>query len=163
MLGEEREAMGQIQETLDIRAPIDRVFAALTDPSRASDWNPAVKNAQGAPTGPAHVGTQWNQSAIVAGRPVNLVCRITGLEAPTYGVLEVSGDQRGTITTRCSEIDGGTRVTQTLDYTPPGGIFGQMAGGMIANAIRREMIRTMERQRTIIEEESRAQSGSPAS
>jgi hypothetical protein len=78
-------------------------------------------------------------------------------------VLEVSGDQRGKITTQCSEIDGGTRVTQTLDFTPPGGIFGQMAGGMIANAIRREMIRTMDRQRNIIEEESRAHSGSPVS
>jgi uncharacterized protein YndB with AHSA1/START domain len=155
--------MGQIQETIDIKAPIDRVFAALTDPSRASDWNPAVKNVQGVPAGPAHLGTQWNQSTIVAGRPVSLVCRITKLEAPNYGVLEFSGDQRGKITTQCSEIDGGTRVTQTLDFTPPGGIFGQMAGGMIANAIRREMIRTMDRQRNIIEEESRAQSGSPVS
>lgn len=154
--------MGQIQETLEIKAPIDRVFAALTDPSRASDWNPALKNAQGAPAGPARAGTQWNQSAVVAGRTVNLTCRITKLEAPTYGVLEVSGDQRGTITTQCSEIDGGTRVTQTLDFTPPGGIFGQMAAGMISNAVRREMIRTMERQRTIIEEESRTQTGSPA-
>ena len=155
--------MGQIQETVDIKAPIDRVFAALTDPSRASEWNPAVKNVQDLRAGPAQLGTQWNQSAIVAGRPVSLVCRITELKAPTYGVLEVSGDQNGKITTQCSEIDGGTRVIQTLDFTPPGGIFGQVAGGMITNAIRREMIRTMDRQRTIIEDESRAQSGSAAS
>jgi uncharacterized protein YndB with AHSA1/START domain len=155
--------MGQIRETIDIKAPIDRVFTALTDPSRASDWNPAVTNVQGVGAGPVQSGTQWSLSAMVAGRTVNLVCRITRLEPPAWGVLEVTGDHRGKITTQCSEIAGGTRVIQTLDFTPPGGILGQMAGGMISNAIRREMMRTMERQRGIIEQESHAESGSRTS
>lgn len=135
-------------------APIDRVFAALTDPRRGSDWNPAITGIHGVTPGPAQVGTQWNQSTLIGGREINLVCRITQLNPPTYGVLEISGDQRGTITTHCAPLGAGTRVTQTLNFVPPGGIFGQMAGGFLSNALRREMSRTMERQRMIIEAEA---------
>ncbi len=147
--------MGEITETVDIMAPIDQVFAALTDPRRGQEWNPAISGIDGITPGPTRIDTQWHQSTHIAGRPVKLVCRITDLQPPNYGVLEISGDQRGVITTNCSVINGGTRVSQTLNFVPPGGIFGQMTGGFISNAIRREMMRTMERQRTIIEAEAR--------
>lgn len=146
--------MGEITETIDIRAPIDQVFAALTDPHRGQEWNPAITGIDGITPGPARVGTQWNQSTVISGKTVKLVCKITQLQPPNHGVLEISGDQRGTITTNCSLINDCTRVTQTLNFVAPGGIFGQMAGGFISNAIRREMMRTMERQRAIIEAEA---------
>lgn len=146
--------MGEITETIDIMAPIDQVFAALTDPRRGPEWNPAITGIDGITPGTSHPGTQWNQATLIGGKSIKLVCKITQLQPPNYGVLEVSGDQRGTITTNCSVINGGTRVTQTLKFVPPGGIFGQMAGGFITNSIRREMIRTMERQRSIIESEA---------
>lgn len=148
--------MGEITESVDIMAPIGRVFAALTDPNRGQDWNPAITGLEGITPGPTHVGTQWIQLTLIGGREMKLRCTITQLDPPTYGVLEVSGDQRGSITTHCSPINGGTRVTQTLNFVPPGGIFGQMAGGFLSNALRREMIRTMERQRSILESEAEA-------
>jgi uncharacterized protein YndB with AHSA1/START domain len=149
--------MGEITESVDIMAPIDHVFAALTDPRRGPEWNPAITGIEGLTPGPSQVGTQWNQSTLVAGRAIKLMCKITRLEPPTYGVLEISGDQRGTITTHCTPTTGGTRVTQTLDFVPPGGIFGQMAGGFLSNALRREMMRTMERQRAVLESEAGAE------
>jgi uncharacterized protein YndB with AHSA1/START domain len=155
--------MGEITETIDIKAPIDRVFTALTDPRRGSEWNPAISGIQDITPGPTQTGTQWKQSTVVAGRPINLLCRITRLDAPTLGVLEVSGDQRGKITTYCSQVDGATRVTQTLEFVPPSGLFGGLAGGFISNALRREVVRTMDRQRTIIEGECGAQRGSRTS
>ena len=145
--------MGEVTESIHIRGRIDRVFEALTDPMRGSEWNPAITGIHGITPGPVRVGTQWTQSTLIAGRPIELVCRISQLDAPYLGVLEVSGDQRGKITTRCTEGDGGTHVTQTLEFTPPGGLFGQMAGGLIGNALRREMVRTMERQRSVLEQE----------
>jgi uncharacterized protein YndB with AHSA1/START domain len=149
--------MGEITESVDIMAPIDRVFAALTDPHRGQDWNPAITEIEGITPGPVHSGTQWIQSTLIGGREIKLECTITRLDPPTYGVLEVTGGQRGSIATHCTPINGGTRVTQILSFVPPGGIFGQMAGGFVSNALRREMMRTMERQRTIIEAESGAQ------
>ena len=145
--------MAEVTESIDIRAPTDRVFAALTDPWRGSEWNPAITGIQDITPGPVRIGTQWTQSTHIAGRPIQLVCRITELQAPFLGVLDVSGDQQGKITTRCAEVPGGTRVTQTLEFVPPGGIFGQMAGGFIGNGLRREMVRTMERQRSVLEQE----------
>ncbi len=145
--------MGQLQESVFIRAPIGRVFPALTDPRRATQWNPAVVGVENVSAGPPSVGSQWTQDTVVGGRTLQLTCRITRLESPTFGVLEITGDQQGKITTQCAELDGGTQVTQTLEFVPPGGLFGQMAGSFITNALRREMIRTMERQRSVIEAE----------
>jgi uncharacterized protein YndB with AHSA1/START domain len=145
--------MGQIQESMFIRAPIECVFPALTDPHRAAEWNPAVLGIEGMPSGAPAEGAQWIQNTMVGGRTMRLICRITRLDTPTFGVLEISGDQRGKITTQCARRDGGTEVMQTVEFVPPGGMFGQMASGFISNALRREMLRTMERQRATLETE----------
>ncbi|HEX6508205.1 MAG TPA: SRPBCC family protein, partial [Chloroflexota bacterium] len=159
--GGERSTMPTIQENIDIRAPIDKVFAALIDPRRGPEWNPNLVRVEDVEAGPARAGTEWRQTTMVAGRPINLNCRVTKLDAPKFGVLEVTGDHQGSVTTMCEERDGMTRVTQTLQYNLPRGMFGQMAGGFIANALRREMVRTMDRQRTILERENASSDRSP--
>ena len=34
---------------------------------------------------------------------------------------------RGQVVTECSQMAGFTRVTQTIEFTPPGGLLGKMA------------------------------------
>ena len=155
--------MAQIRESVDIRAPIDRVFAALTDPRRGPDWNPNLIDVRDIAPEPLGPGTVWKQTAMVAGRPMDLICRVTRLDPPRYGVLEITGAQEARVTTECSEADGVTHVTQTLEYRPPRGMFGRLAGSFVSNALRREIVRSMDRQRTILEAEHRAGSGPRAS
>lgn len=151
--------MAEIVERVDIRAPIDRVFAAITDPERAQDWNNNVLEVRDISPRPVQPGTEWTQTTMMAGRPVELRCRIARYERPYHGVLEVAGDHAGTITTICEEASGGTRVTQRLKFQPPGGLFRGLAGGFITNAVRRELKYTMDRQRMILEREYGATRG----
>jgi uncharacterized protein YndB with AHSA1/START domain len=155
--------MVQIQESVDIRAPIDRVFEALTDPRRGPEWNPNLVNVRDIIPEPVQVGTTWKQTVMMAGRSIDLTCRVIRLEAPRAGALEVTGAHGGRITTDCAEMDGMTRVTQTIEFEPPKGVFGKMAGGFVSNAVRREMARSMDRQKLTLELEYGAQSGSQAS
>lgn len=145
--------MPTIEESVDIRAPVTEVFAAITDPRRSVEWSPSVKAVTPASPLPVQVGTTWRQRVGMAGTTVMLDCRVVALMPPHDGVLEISGDQRGRLTTRCREGDGLTRVTQTLMYDVPGGIAGSIMAKVAQPIIRREMVQSLARVRETLERE----------
>ena len=146
--------MPKVEHTIDIRAPIDRVFPALTDPRRSSEWNPNIIDVSQISSNPIGEGTTWRQVMSIAGRPANLLCRVVQFRPPYEGILQITGDQRGQTCTRCMAIDGGTRVTQSLEFTLPGGLLGKAMEGMVRSQLQRELERTMERQRVALEREA---------
>lgn len=152
--------MARVSESIDIRVPCERVFAAITDPRRTMEWNPNVIALEDLSDQTAHQGTSWIQTAMIAGRATQLHCRIVGWQPPHVGVLDISGDQKGSVRTECREVGGATRVVQTIDFTPPGGLLGAMAGGLIARQIGSELSRSLRRQRETLEREWRESGGS---
>jgi uncharacterized membrane protein len=150
----------QVRETIDIRAPQDTVFNAITDPRRTMEWNPNIIDLKGLKGVPVGVGSTWIQTTSIAGRPLALNCRVARWDAPRLGVLDVSGSQQATITTECVPVSGGTRVVQTIDFTPPGGFLGAMAGGLIGQQLARELRTSLQRQKTTLERELGGASGS---
>jgi uncharacterized protein YndB with AHSA1/START domain len=150
----------RVKESVDIRAPIDRVFATITDPRRSGDWNPNVVGIEGLSEGAVRQGTSWTQYVLIAGRRARLTCRISAYRAPFAGVLDISGDQNAVVSTRCEATGGMTRVTQTLDFKPPGGRLGALAGGTLTPVLHREVKRALERARAAIEQEALESHGS---
>lgn len=145
--------MATISETVIINAPIERVFDVVTDPRRTGDWNPNIVDISRPSPLPAQVGTSWVQTVLMMGRQQRMNCRVTELDRPVSGRLDISGDQHATITTVCEPVPGGTRVTQTIEFRPPGGLFGSIAAGVAAPLLLKEMRQSMERQRIAIERE----------
>lgn len=141
-----------VEQSIDIQAPIDVVFDALTDPRRTQEWNPNIVEVSGV-TYPLREGSSWRQVALVLGKPANLSCRIVRFLPPHEGVLEISGDQRARAWTRCESLGSSTRVTQGIDFAPPGGRLGKLAGGLARPAVQYELHQTMTRQRAILEAE----------
>jgi uncharacterized membrane protein len=146
--------MPVVEDSIDIRAPVDAVFKAITDPRRTMEWNSSIAGVSGLSEYPPRLGTSWSQVAMVAGRKMDLNCRIVSWNEPYEGALQVTGGQRATITTRCREVGDVTRITQTIDFIPPGGLLGSLAGGMISSAVKREMRGAMQRQKEAIEREA---------
>ncbi len=151
--------MPTIEDSIEIKAPVGEVFAALTDPHRTSEWNPNIIEVRDITEGATRQGTAWRQIAMIAGRKVNLSCRIQRFEPPHVGELEIAGDQRGRVLTVCRETSEGTHVTQSLEFVPPGGMLGQMASTMLQPMLRRELAQTLSRQRDILEREDGAKRG----
>ena len=58
------------------------------------------------------------------------------------------------------DVAEGTRVVQSIDFKPPGGKLGAMAGGMIARQIAGELSKSLKRQRETLEREYGATRGS---
>ncbi len=144
----------RVRASIDIHAPIEAVFAALTDPKRVPEWTDNVIEVHDISDYPVQEGTTWEQLTVVADRRLNLVCHVTAFEPPHGGVLEISGDHRGRISTRCEQVGDATRVTQDIEFEAPGGILGRVAGALIGPALKGELARAMERQREILEREA---------
>lgn len=145
--------MTVVEQSIDIRAPIERVFAVVTDPRRGPEWNPSIVEVSDFSGYPIYPGTTWQQVVMVLGKPMRLMCRVQEYVAPYSGVIEVSGDQRGRIWTRCDASGGVTRVTQGMDFIPPGGMLGRLGMGMMRGRIQQELYGTMVRQRDALDAE----------
>jgi len=152
-----------VEHSVDIRAPIDAVFAALTDPRRGPEWNTNILDVAGFSGYPLQVGSTWRQTMMMMGRPTTLNCRIAQWDPPYEGLLEISGGQRAQVRTQCRPVGASTRVTQVLDFVPPGGALGRLAANLAVSAVRREMAVAMERQRAALEREIGASGGSRTS
>jgi uncharacterized membrane protein len=151
--------MPTVEHTVKIRAPIEAVFTAATDPKRAPEWNPNVIEVRDV-TYPLQEGSTWKQITVVMGRQVTLNCRVVRFGPPHEGDLEVSGDLRGRIWTRCQSDGTETQVTQGIEFEPPGGSLVRMAAGLLRPTVQRELKQSMERQRTTLEQESGGIGGS---
>jgi uncharacterized protein YndB with AHSA1/START domain len=155
--------MTRVEADIDIRAPIEMVFSAITDPRRASEWNDNVTEVTNVSDYPVRQGSTWRQVTIVAGRPTNLNLRVASFRPPYEGLLEITGGQKGTIRTQCEKIPGGTRVRQVLDFVPPGGALGRLAAKAIGPVIHHELAQALERQKAALERETAGAYGSRTS
>lgn len=153
--------MPVVERTIDIRAPIETVFAAVTDPGRGPEWNPNILEVSGVEY-PIREGSTWQQTVLVAGRRMHLTCRVVRYDPSTLGELIVSGDQQGHIWTQCEPVGPYSRVTQRMEFTSPGGMLGRMVGGFATRMVAQELNRSLERQRMTLETEAGGRHGSGA-
>jgi uncharacterized protein YndB with AHSA1/START domain len=142
--------MPTVQCSAVINAPISEVFTAATDPNRGPEWNPNVQPSSSVPL-PVAVGSRWEQTTIVLGRPMKLVCTVTKFEPPYYGELAISGEQQARSITRCEQEGQATRLTQVFEFRMPGGMVGRMMGGMVDGMLARELEHTMQRMKMTLE------------
>lgn len=150
--------MTLVETSIDIRAPIETVFREITDPRRAGEWNGSIVEVRDI-TLPVQVGATWTQVLRVLGRTLTLHCRIARYDAPTYGELEVTGDQQARITTRCDAFGEFTRVSHGVDFVPPRGTFGGLGGSLMKSMLQRDLTQSAARQRETLERENGGKSG----
>lgn len=148
--------MTRIEESIEVRAPIERVFAAITDPRRAPEWNPGIVEVRDVSDRPVRQGTTWRQTMMVMGRLMTFTCFVEQYQPPRHGVLSIEGDQGGQVVSRCEPVPNGTRVIQTFDFTLPGGKLGGLAGGLVANKLKGELTASLKRMRDTVEHETNA-------
>jgi hypothetical protein len=155
-------AMARVEESIDIAAPIEDVFAAITNPRRTPEWNAAIVEVSHVSDPQTRVGTTWRQVARYAGRTVTFHCRVDEYDPPHEGVLDVKGDYEARIVTLCESVEKQTRLVQSIDFAAPTGIRGRMEMAVVQPMIRHEMRRTMARQKEILEREVERNDGSAA-
>ncbi len=123
--------MAHIRETINIAAPVAQVWDFITHTANLDRW--AAEAIAEATSDAMEVGTAWTEKLHVAGRSLDVTWRIHEVATPhklTFvGATPGGGKARGSHT--LADMPGGTEMTTELEYTLPGGVFGQVADRLI--------------------------------
>ncbi|HUS14737.1 MAG TPA: SRPBCC family protein [Chloroflexia bacterium] len=123
--------MAHLREMITIAAPIGTVWEFITHTSRLTAW--AAEAIEEATGDAMAVGTAWTEKLHVAGRVLDVTWRIHEMQAPTQlayvGATPGGGSAQGSHT--LEEVPGGTQMTTEIEYTLPGGVFGEVADRLV--------------------------------
>jgi uncharacterized protein YndB with AHSA1/START domain len=91
--------MAYYRAQLDVRRPIDEVFAYLADFSNTQEWDPGVVSAKKRGGGPVTVGTQFEVVSKFLGQELPLDYQIVQYDPPNRLVLEAENDNLRSVDT----------------------------------------------------------------
>ena len=126
--------------TVDFAAPVDAVYAYLSDPARRPEWQSSLRRIQDL-RGDGRVGTTWRDVTAVGARPRMEVTELT----PGRSWAE-RGTWRGiaaTLRLDFAATDAGTSVTATVDLAtvlplwPAGWVLRRLAPYAVRADLRR--------------------------
>jgi hypothetical protein len=121
LLAQEEPPMAYYRAQIDVRRPIDDVFAYLADFSNTEKWDPGVVSAKKRGKGPVAVGTQFKVVSKFLGHELPLVYRIVQCDPPNRVVLEAENDNlRSVDTITFKKTARGTRLTYDANLTLKG-------------------------------------------
>src|SRR5215467_10923786 len=105
--------MVTFETSIEIRRPVEAVFAFVSDPRNEPQWRKTVtvKEFQVTPDGPPAVGTQVRGVASLLGVKLEMTSRITALEPNrSYSIKGSSGAGWMEATWRFEAVGEGTRL-----------------------------------------------------
>lgn len=150
--------MAQIQRSVMIDAPAERVFALLCDTNRFSDW---VAGFGGLITGPdtltAESSFRWRLNVLrLTFRPRSTITTFSAPESYKEAIT-IPGVLRGTLVKTAITEKRRVRLTWVLEYRLTGGPLGVAADWALAQRLaERNMQQSLAQAKTLLEAEKRA-------
>lgn len=130
--------MFEIEETVTIAQPIERVWAFVMDEANDPLWQTTLTDVRRLSEGPMAVGTRVSESRRFLGRTIETVWEMTECEAPhRSSIASVKAPFAWQGTYALEETGEGTRFTIRLQGSP-GGFF-RIAEPLLERFVRREM------------------------
>src|SRR5262245_22426694 len=102
-----------MSHTMDIAAPPERVFAAISSVDALHAWMPNLVSIEPLTEGNVRVGSQWRETRKLMGHQASEVFEVTALDAPRRLGLRVDG-------TKGTSGKGEFLFDYTLEPTPAG-------------------------------------------
>jgi len=117
--------MATVKVSRQIAAPVERVFQMFTDIEHGAEHVTNIKKIETLSTGPFSLGTRWQETRDLLGRPDDAEMEITAFELNrTYVVTHHKAGARIDATFTFEPLDGGTTVSIEFgvggDGLPPG-------------------------------------------
>ena len=113
--------MAYYRALLDVRRPVDEVFAYLADFSNTEEWDPGVVSAKKRGDGPVTTGTQFEVVSRFLGQELPLDYQIVQYDPPSRVVLEAENENLRSVDTITFEKTArGTRLTYDANLTLKG-------------------------------------------
>jgi ligand-binding SRPBCC domain-containing protein len=122
--------MGRLEYSVEIEAPVEKVFAFHVDPRNAMKLLPEDANGTVEITseGSIGLGTSWHISAVIGGRKLELDEELVEFEENRrFTHRQTKGDMKrseGTLSFQAT--NKGTKITETFDYELPYSVLGKI-------------------------------------
>ena len=129
--------MAIIEESINIKCPVDKVFAYTTDAKRWPEWQPIIE-AEQEPPGQMAVGTTYRWTSRRMGLRVKAIAKIKGYELNKRWSKNIV--TRGWViedNLSFDPIEGGTKFTLRWDMKIAG--FLKLFSPMLARSARKSM------------------------
>lgn len=115
--------MAHLEASITINRPTEEVFAYVVDPNTAAKWQSSVVQAAQTSDGPMGAGSTYRYVVQVMGQRLDTSGQVTAYEPPKkYAWKSTSGPFPMSGSSTCESVEGGTRITNTIDVEP-GGFF----------------------------------------
>lgn len=145
--------MGQIRRTVMIDAPVEEVFALMTDTERFGDWVFGFTElTEGPRTLAANSSFSWKMKG--HGLTLKPHSRIVNFDAPqSYEEeIRIPGILRATLTKTVIQQKRRTQLSWSLDYRIIGGPLGVVGDWLVAHRVaERAVQRSMDKAREVLE------------
>lgn len=147
--------MSTVSATIDINAPIERVWETVMDPTRLGDWVTIHKSVSNISDKPLRAGSTMDQSMHVRGLTFKVHWTLMSVDSPRRAEWEGGGPAHSTAVIRyelSSDGEGQTIFQYTNEFHVPGGRLGNVASRMIVGATsEREARKSLERLKALVE------------
>jgi carbon monoxide dehydrogenase subunit G len=143
----------KVERTVQIAAPPERVYEIVMDPERLADWVTIHHHLEDAPNGQLKEGSKLTQCLKLAGKKFNV--RWTVVE--NNPCIRVVWEGRGPVASHARVVyefsgdGGGTTFSYLNEYDLPGGALGRVAGRAVARVTEKELQRTLQRLKSLVE------------
>jgi uncharacterized membrane protein len=142
--------MVTIEHSIEIRRPVEAVFAFVSDFRNSPRWQGPIQEAHVTPDGPPAVGTKVTQVASFLGVKLEPTSEITALEPNRSLSMKGSSSPLSVEGTyRFEAVGEGTRLTNTLQVEP-GGLF-KVAGPLFASQLKKQVEGDAQRLKELLE------------
>jgi uncharacterized protein YndB with AHSA1/START domain len=142
--------MAIIQETIDIKYPVDKVFAYVADAKSWPKWHASMMEANQTSSGQMGIGTTFGGVNKVVGRRMPWTSTVSEYVANTEWSETISSGStiiKEKIT--CDPIEGGTKFTEVYDMKVGG--FLKLLSPMVISTMQKEMKSNLKSLKSILE------------
>ena len=142
--------MARIEDSIQVKCPVDKVFAYTTDAKNWPKWQSFLPEAQQTSQGPVNIGTTFKGVSRMMGRSMKWTAVATEYESnKKWGKKIASGDVAIEEHMTYSPVEGGT--TFTIVYNMKAGGFLKLLLPMMAGSLRKETKKSLGNLKRILE------------
>jgi len=142
--------MPTFESSIEIRRPVEAVFAFVADRRNGPQWQGTMKEIQVTPDGPPTVGTRSTQVVSFLGLKLEAKDEVTALEPNrSISFKSTSGPASMEATWRFEATGEGTRLSGTY-RVESGGLF-KVAGPLFASQGQKQMAADFQRLKDVLE------------
>jgi uncharacterized protein YndB with AHSA1/START domain len=136
--------------TIEIKAPVAKVFAYVTDFRRNAEWQDGVAESSQTPDGPTQLGTKFRTVRTFLGQHLEGTGEVTEFVSDQKIAFKTtSGPIELKLTQTFEPTAEGTRATTEMEMEPKG--FFKVAEGAITSNLRQTMESQAARLKSILE------------